>query len=102
MKKFISLILAAALMTGLPNSAEASVTYVTDAGGCAYDECRTCVNLAPAIALSTVVIVAIIALGVQNSHSSHSCGSFSSHSSSCSCSSSSSSSTCSSSSSSSR
>lgn len=72
----------ATLMIMTPQQAEA-VYYVTDGGGCAYDECRTCVNLAPAIALSTVLAVGIIALAVQNSnsHSSHS-SSFSSSSSS--------------------
>lgn len=45
-----------------------AVCYVTDTGGCGYDECRLATNLAPAIALSTVAIVAIIALAVQNSH----------------------------------
>lgn len=51
----------------LSNHAEA-VTYVTDTGGYAYDESRAATNLAPAIALSTVAIVAIVALAVQNSH----------------------------------
>lgn len=45
-----------------------AVSYVTDTGGYAYDESRAAVNLAPAIALGTVVIVAIIAIAVQNSH----------------------------------
>lgn len=50
-----------------------AVTYVTDTGGYAYDESRAATNLAPAIALGTVVVVAIIAIAVQNSHhSSHS------------------------------
>lgn len=48
--------------------AHAEVTYVTDAGGYAYDESRAVTNLAPAIALGTVVVVAIIAVAVQNSH----------------------------------
>jgi ABC-type uncharacterized transport system YnjBCD permease subunit len=52
-----------------------AVTYVTDSGGYAYDESRAAPNLAPAIALSTVAIVAIIALAVQNSHNGSSCSS---------------------------
>lgn len=55
-----------------------AVTYVTDTGGYAYDESRAAANLAPAIALSTVAIVAIIALAVQNSHD-HSSSSSSAH-----------------------
>lgn len=55
-----------------------AVAYVTDTGGYAYDESRAATNLAPAIALGTVAIVAIIAVAVQNSHHSHShSGSFS-------------------------
>jgi hypothetical protein len=64
-----------------------AVTYVTDTGGYAYDESRAATNLAPAIALSTVAIVGIIAIAVQNSHD-HGSSSSSSHahfSSSCGC-----------------
>ncbi|MBA3720975.1 MAG: hypothetical protein H0W88_01070 [Parachlamydiaceae bacterium] len=55
-----------------------AVTYVTDTGGFAYDESRAATNLAPAIALGTVALVAVIALAVQNSHD-HSSSSSSSH-----------------------
>lgn len=70
-------------MVGLTaqNQLEA-VTYVTDSGGYAYDESRAATNLAPAIALSTVALVGIIALAVQNSHDSSSSSSHSSCSSS--------------------
>lgn len=61
------------------NRLNAEVAYVTDSGGFAYDEARASTNLAPAIALSTVAIVAIIALAVQNSHDHHSSSSSSSH-----------------------
>lgn len=72
------IVLVTLALISLPLSrAEAAVTYVTDAGGYAYDESRAVTNLAPAIALGTVVIVAIIAVAVQNSHSSSS--SYSSH-----------------------
>lgn len=65
----ILLSLAVFFSTSMMNRAEASCcTYVTDTGGYAYDECRAATNIAPAIALSTVAIVAIIALAVQNSH----------------------------------
>ena len=49
-----------------------AVSYVTDTGGYAYDESRAATNLAPAIALGTVAIVAVIAIAVQNSHGSSS------------------------------
>ena len=55
-----------------------AVTYVTDTGGYAYDESRAATNLAPAIALSTVALAAVIAMAVQNSHD-HSSSSSSFH-----------------------
>ena len=70
---FIALIFAMAGMAKQPLEAAA---YVTDTGGYAYDESRRATNLAPAIALSTVAVVGIIAIAVQNSHehsSSHHC-----------------------------
>lgn len=67
LKSIFSIFLIIATMT-FTSRVEAECAYVTDSGGFAYDECRAAVNLAPAIALGTVVIVAIIALAVQNSH----------------------------------
>ncbi len=66
-KKMIAFSTLVAMMAILVQPLEA-VTYVTDTGGCAYDESRAAVNLAPAIALGTVAVVAIIAIAVQNSH----------------------------------
>jgi hypothetical protein len=77
--KIFSTLLISLFMIALSNqSLQAECTYVTDAGGYAYDECRASTNLAPAIALGTVVIVAIIAIAVQNSHDGHSSHSHSS------------------------
>ena len=46
--------------------------YSTDAGGYGYEQARRVPSLAPAIALGTVAIVAIIAVACQNNgHSSH-------------------------------
>ncbi len=77
MKSFRKMIaLAAAIaMTGASTQQLEAVTYVTDTGGYAYDESRAATNLAPAIALGTVAVVAIIAIAVQNSHDSSSSGS---------------------------
>ena len=58
-----------------------AVSYVTDTGGYAYDESRAVTNYAAAIALGTVAIAGIIAIGVQNSHHHHSSSSSSSSSS---------------------
>lgn len=57
------------------NAADGCPSNVTDAGGYGYEQCRRVPSLAPAIALGTVALVAIIAVAVQNSshhgHSSH-------------------------------
>ena len=92
-RKILAFILSIIMLSTSIQQAEA-VTYVTDMGGCAYDEARAAVNLAPAIALATVAIVAIIAIGVQNSHG-HSSSSSGHFGPSCSCSSYSSCSSCS-------
>ena len=39
--------------------------------GCGYEECRRASCLAPAIALGTIALVAIIAIAVQKSHNGH-------------------------------
>jgi hypothetical protein len=46
--------------------------YQTDCGGYGYEQSRRVPSLAPAIALGTVAIVAIVAVACQNNgHSSH-------------------------------
>lgn len=70
-KKWLAYLLVLAV-TGLSSQTLEAVTYVTDSGGYAYDESRAMTNLAPAIALGTVAIVGIIAIGVQNTHRSSS------------------------------
>lgn len=70
LKKMITLTTLITIASLSPQRAEADA-YVTDTGGYAYDECRACTNLAPAIALGTVAIVGIIAIAVQNSHGHH-------------------------------
>jgi hypothetical protein len=70
-KRFAILFLLAAFIQSPPIRLEAA-TFVTDTGGFAYDESRASTNIAPAIALGTVALVAIIAVAVQNTHSSSS------------------------------
>lgn len=61
------------ILAGLPAQNLTAQEYSTDAGGYGYEQSRRVPSLAPAIALGTVAIVAIIAVAVQNSgHSSHS------------------------------
>ncbi len=69
LKKFTALATLIAMMsTSAGLNAEC---FRTDAGGYGYCETRAAPSLAPAIALGTIAIVAIIAVAVQNS--SHSC-----------------------------
>jgi hypothetical protein len=72
MSKLFTILIFLVFCAGFNQPAHANVCYVTDAGGCAYDDCRTSVNFAPAVAATTVIVVAIIALAVQNSHHHHS------------------------------
>lgn len=54
--------------------------YCADNGGCGYNDCCRTSSLAPAIALGTIAIVAVVAVLVQNTsgsahcnHSGHHC-----------------------------
>lgn len=64
-KKFLALATVAALLaSATPMPAQ---TYCADTGGNCYADCRRAPCIAPAIALGTVALVAIIAVAVQNS-----------------------------------
>jgi hypothetical protein len=69
LKKLTALALAAAMLSTLAQQGHAD-EYATNVGGCGYTECCETPCLAPAIALSTIALVAIIAVAVQN-HSHH-------------------------------
>lgn len=67
--KYIKKIFAIAATTALLTSSTGSLNaqeYCMDNGGCGYDECCRTSSLAPAIALGTIALVAIIAVAVQN------------------------------------
>jgi hypothetical protein len=64
-RKQIALVLSLALLaSATPMSAD---PYRVDTGGFLYEDCRRAPCIAPAIALGTVALVAIIAVAVQNS-----------------------------------
>ena len=70
MKMLKKIVAAAALVAMIGSSAKnlfAQCEYRTDAGGYGYEQCRRVPSLAPAIALGTIALVAIIAVAVQNS-----------------------------------
>jgi len=66
LKTWIAGSLAAVMLTCFTNAAHAEDPCY-DAGGCGYEECRRCPSLAPAVALGTIAIVAIVAVVLQNS-----------------------------------
>lgn len=68
-KKLMALAAAVAMLSATSRDVHAG-EYATNAGGCGYTECCEAPCLAPAIALSTIALVAIIAVAVQN-HSHH-------------------------------
>lgn len=77
-KKIVSVVSLLAMLATSAHTLSADEicpSNVTDAGGYGYEQCRRVPSLAPAIALGTVALVAIIAVAVQNSshhgHSSH-------------------------------
>lgn len=47
--------------------------YCADNGGCGYNDCCRTSSLAPAIALGTIVVVAVVAVLVQNTSGSAHC-----------------------------
>lgn len=68
MKLARKLIASAALLAMLGSSASnlQADEYCVDMGGCGYEDCCRSCSLAPAIALGTIAIVAIVAVAVQN------------------------------------
>ena len=91
MKQFKKIIAITALLAMMATSARnlsaqnmccETPEYYFGAGGYGYEEARRVPSLAPAIALGTVALVAVIALALNNGGHSHS-GSSSSSSSSC-------------------
>lgn len=65
-KKFIALATLVAMIATSAHNLSAQECR-TDTGGYGYEQCRRVPSLAPAIALGTIALVAIIAVAVQNS-----------------------------------
>lgn len=67
--KLFALATAVAMVSFSAQEVEAA-EYCTDNGGWGYAESRCAPSLAPAIALGTIALVAIIAVALTDSHSS--------------------------------
>lgn len=69
-KKFVALATFVAMIATSAHNLSAQ-EYMTDTGGCGYQECCRVPSLAPAIALGTIALIAVIAVAVQNSSHHH-------------------------------
>lgn len=71
LKRMIALLVAVAIAGLSSHSAVAQEYYASNTGGYGYQESRQSGYLAPAIALGTIALVAIIAVALQDSHGGH-------------------------------
>lgn len=69
MKSFQKIVAATAVVAMMGMGSAHAERYASTTGGCGYNECRTAPCLAPAIALGTIALIAIIAVAVSNSGS---------------------------------
>jgi hypothetical protein len=65
LKKIIALAALCAMVGSASNCLTAD-EYCIDNGGCGYEACCRSSSLAPAIALGTIAVIAIVAVAVQN------------------------------------
>lgn len=70
-KKIMFIAAAMAMMSSSISSLQAddacpTTDYCVDNGGCGFDACCRSSSLAPAIALGTIALIAIVAVAVQN------------------------------------
>lgn len=65
LKKFIASAALLAMIGSTSNGLNAD-EYCVDNGGCGYANCCRSSSLAPAIALGTIAVIAIVAVAVQN------------------------------------
>lgn len=64
--KKLMFLVATLAMVSLSGAALQADDCCVDNGGCGFDECCRSSSLAPAIALGTIAVIAIVAVAVQN------------------------------------
>lgn len=67
--RHIKKIIASTVLFAMVGSASSSLRadeYCVNNGGCGYEACCRSSSLAPAIALGTIAVIAIVAVAVQN------------------------------------
>jgi hypothetical protein len=68
LKRFVA---STAFVAMMFSSTHAKAECYETSGGSGYEECCRAPCLAPAVALGTIALIAIIAIAVQNSHNGH-------------------------------
>lgn len=71
LRKYVLLLIMAAMACGSFSNDLAAQDYVTEVGGCGYQDSYSSPSLTPYIALATVVIIAIVAVAVRHTHHHH-------------------------------
>lgn len=70
-RKMIALLTMTAMLTCPKQLSAQDDYYCADTGGYCYEDCTRASCIAPAIALGTIALVAIIAVAIQNTGSGH-------------------------------
>lgn len=70
LKKMVALAAVLAMFGSSAGKLEAQ-EYITDMGGYGYEDSRRAPSIAPAVALGTIAIAAIIAVALQNTSHGH-------------------------------
>lgn len=66
-KKLITILCLSLMATSAPAQGNAT-TYMTDLGGCAYEDSYQACCIAPAVVFAVALLAAIIIVGVHNRH----------------------------------
>lgn len=66
-RKFITIACLGLMVSSSPTQGEAA-TYMTDTGGCAYEDAYQACCIAPAVVFAVALLAAIIIVGVHNRH----------------------------------
>jgi hypothetical protein len=66
-RKAITILCLATMASTVPTQTEAT-TYVSDTGGCAYEDAYQACCVAPAVVFGVALLTAIIVVGLHNRH----------------------------------
>ena len=66
-RKFITILCLTTMVSTAPTQTEA-MTYMSDTGGCAYEDAYQACCVAPAVVFGVALLAAIIIVGLTNRH----------------------------------